>query len=174
MPVQDAAQSLRIRPAQVGDCALILSFIRELAVYEKLEHELIATPEILAETLFGPRPYAEVLIAEYAGRAVGYALFFHSFSTFNGRPGIYLEDVYVQPALRGKGIGKALMIYLAKLAIERKCARFEWSVLDWNAPSIAFYRSIGAQPMEGWTVQRVTGSSLAALAALNCEGVVGE
>lgn len=169
-----SSHSLRIRSAQVDDCALILSFIRELAVYEKLEHELIATPQILAETLFGEKPYAEVLIAEYEGMAVGYALFFHSFSTFNGRPGIYLEDVYVQPALRGKGIGKALMSFLAKLAIERKCARFEWSVLDWNAPSIAFYRSIGAQPMEGWTVQRVSGPALQALAALSSEGVVSE
>lgn len=174
MSAQDTPHTLRIRPAHVQDCELILSFIRELAVYEKLEHELIATPEILAETLFGPKPYAEVLIAEYEGKAVGYALFFHSFSTFNGRPGIYLEDVYVQPALRGKGIGKSLMSYLAKLAIERKCARFEWSVLDWNAPSIAFYRSIGAQPMDGWTVQRVTGTALEALAALGGEGVVGE
>ena len=174
MSAQDSPHPLRIRPALVDDCALILSFIRELAVYEKLEHELIATPEILAETLFGPRPYAEVLIAEYEGKPVGYALFFHSFSTFNGRPGIYLEDVYVQPALRGKGIGKALMSFLAKLAIERKCSRFEWSVLDWNAPSIAFYRSIGALPMEGWTVQRVTGPALEALAALSSEGVEGE
>ena len=174
MSVLDSSSPLRIRPAKVNDCALILSFIRELAVYEKLEHELIATPEILAETLFGPKPYAEVLIAEFESKPVGYALFFHSFSTFNGRPGIYLEDVYVQPALRGKGIGKELMSYLAKLAIARKCARFEWSVLDWNAPSIAFYRSIGAQPMDGWTVQRVTGPALEALAALSGEGVVGE
>jgi len=173
MSVNETPQLLKIRPAQVEDCALILSFIMELAVYEKLEHEVIATPEILAETLFGPKPYAEVLIAEYEGKAVGYALFFHSFSTFNGRPGIYLEDVYVQPALRGKGIGKAVMSYLAKLAIARQCARFEWSVLDWNAPSIAFYRSIGAQPMDGWTVQRVTGPALNALAAQSSIGVVG-
>jgi GNAT superfamily N-acetyltransferase len=169
-----SAQLLRIRPAQVQDCELILSFIKELAVYEKLEHELVATPEILAETLFGPKTYAEVLIAEYDGKPVGYALFFHSYSTFNGRPGIYLEDVYVQPALRGKGIGKALMSYLAKLAVERKCSRFEWSVLDWNAPSIAFYRSIGAQPMEGWTVQRLTGPALEALAAQSGVGVLSE
>lgn len=174
MSAQDTLHTLRIRPAQVQDCELILSFIRELAVYEKLEHEIVATPQILAETLFGPKPYAEVLIAEYDGKPIGYALFFHSYSTFNGRPGIYLEDVYVQPALRGKGIGKALMSYLAKLAIERKCSRFEWSVLDWNAPSIAFYRSIGAQPMEGWTVQRLTGPALEALATQSGAGVLSE
>lgn len=174
MPAQDTKQSLRIRPAQIEDCALILSLIRELAVYEKLEHELIATPEILAETLFGLKPFAEVLIAEYESVAVGYALFFHSFSTFNGRPGLYLEDIYVQPAMRGKGIGKTLMSFLAKLAIDRKCARFEWSVLDWNAPSIAFYRSIGAQPMDGWTVQRVTGDALKALAVQSKQGVLSE
>jgi GNAT superfamily N-acetyltransferase len=137
----------------------------ELAVYEKLAHEVIATPELLAQTLFGPRPGAEVLIAEYDGRPVGYALFFQSFSTFLGRPGLYLEDVYVQPAMRGRGIGKAIMTRLAALAVERDYARFEWSVLDWNAPSIAFYRSIGAFPMDGWTVQRLTGQALLDLAA---------
>jgi len=157
--------ALQIRAARVEDCALILSFILELAVYEKLEHEVVATPEVLAETLFGQRPYAEVLIAEYEGKPVGYALFFHSFSTFIGRPGLYLEDIYVQPAVRGNGIGKALMTRIAALAVERQCARFEWSVLDWNEPSIKFYRAIGALPMEGWTVQRVTGQALVALAA---------
>lgn len=174
MSAQEAQTLLKIRPASREDSALILSFIMELAVYEKLAHEVIATPEILEETLFGSKAYAEVLIAEYDGVAVAYALFFHSFSTFNGRPGIYLEDVYVQPAMRGKGIGKALMSYLAKLAIERKCTRFEWSVLDWNAPSIAFYRSIGAQPMDGWTVQRVTGPALEALAALSSKGAISD
>lgn len=154
-----------IRPATIDDCSVILSFIRELAVYEQLEHELVATPEILAETLFGDKAYAEVLIGEYDGTPVAYALFFHSFSTFHGRPGIYLEDVYVQPAMRGRGIGKLIMRTLAQLALERGCARFEWSVLDWNAPSIAFYRALGAQPMEGWTVQRVTGRALRDLAA---------
>lgn len=156
---------LRIRAAGVDDCALIHSFIMELAVYEKLAHEVIATPELLAQTLFGPRPGAEVLIAEHDGRPVGYALFFQSFSTFLGRPGLYLEDVYVQPAMRGRGIGKAIMTRLAALAVEREYARFEWSVLDWNAPSIAFYRSIGAIPMDGWTVQRLTGQALLDLAA---------
>lgn len=156
---------LRIRTAGVDDCTLIHSFIMELAVYEKLAHEVIATPQLLAQTLFGPRPGAEVLIAEYEGRPVGYALFFQSFSTFLGRPGLYLEDVYVQPALRGRGIGKAIMTRLAALAVARDYARFEWSVLDWNAPSIAFYRSIGAFPMDGWTVQRLTGQALLDLAA---------
>ncbi|MEY3667193.1 MAG: hypothetical protein RL572_733 [Pseudomonadota bacterium] len=156
---------LRIRTAGVDDCTLIHSFIMELAVYEKLAHEVIATPELLAQTLFGPRPGAEVLIAEYEGRPVGYALFFQSFSTFLGRPGLYLEDVYVQPALRGRGIGKAIMTRLAALAVARDYARFEWSVLDWNAPSIAFYRAIGAIPMDGWTVQRLTGQALLDLAA---------
>ena len=161
---------LHIRPASVDDCELILGFIRELAIYEKLEHELVATPQILAKTLFGEKPYAEVLIGEFNGNPVAYALYFYSFSTFHGRPGIYLEDVYVQPAMRGKGMGKLIMSTLANIAIERGCARFEWSVLDWNAPSIAFYRSIGAQPMEGWTVQRVTGQALEDLAASSGTG----
>ena len=165
MQVNAAPAVLQIRAASVEDCAIIHSFIMELAVYEKLAHEVVATPEVLAETLFGPRPGAEVLIAEYEGRPVGYALFFQSFSTFLGRPGLYLEDVYVQPALRGRGIGKAIMTRLAALAVERSYARFEWSVLDWNEPSIQFYRSIGAVPMEGWTVQRLTGQALLALAA---------
>ena len=171
MSTQETREQIRIRPATVEDCQQIYDFIMELAVYEKLAHEVVATPAILAETLFGAHAYAEVLIAEFAGEAVGYALFFHSYSTFNGRPGIYLEDVYVQPAMRGKGIGKSLMVTLARLALERGCARFEWSVLDWNAPSIAFYRSIGALPMEGWTVQRVTGDALHALAAQAAAGV---
>lgn len=170
MPTQEARENIHIRPATVDDCQQIYDFIMELAVYEKLAHEVVATPAILAETLFGQRSYAEVLIAEFSGKAVGYALFFHSYSTFNARPGIYLEDVYVQPAMRGKGIGKSLMVTLARLALERGCARFEWSVLDWNAPSIAFYRSIGAVPMEGWTVQRLAGDALHALARQNAAG----
>lgn len=153
-----------IRAARPDDCALILGFIQELADYEKLSHEVLATPETLRETLFGERRYAEVLIGEYAGRAVAYALFFHNFSTFTGRPGIYLEDIYVQPAMRGKGFGKTLMTVMAKLAVDRKCTRLEWSVLDWNEPSIRFYRSIGAIPMDGWTVQRMAGEALTALA----------
>ncbi len=171
MSLHENVDPLVIRPATVEDCAQIHGFIMELAVYEKLAHEVIATPALLAQTLFGERAYAEVLMAEYEGVAVGYALFFHSYSTFNGRPGLYLEDIYVQPPMRGKGIGKALMIHLARLALARECARFEWSVLDWNAPSIAFYRSIGALPMDGWTVQRVTGEALHHLAAQAASGV---
>ncbi len=165
MSSSQATTKMHIRSATIDDCELILGFIRELAVYEKLEHELVATPQILAKTLFGDKAYAEVLIGEYEGEPVAYALYFHSFSTFHGRPGIYLEDVYVQPAMRGKGMGKLIMSTLAHIALERGCARFEWSVLDWNAPSIAFYRSIGAEPMEGWTVQRVSGKALEELAA---------
>lgn len=165
MTAVQTSDKLHIRPATIDDCALILGFIRELAIYEKLEHELVATPQILARTLFGEKAYAEVLIGEYDGVPVAYALYFHSFSTFHGRPGIYLEDVYVQPSMRGKGVGKLIMSTLAHIALERGCARFEWSVLDWNAPSIAFYRSIGAKPMEGWTVQRVSGKELEDLAA---------
>lgn len=174
MPLQETPEILQIRPAKLADCSQIYDFIMELAVYEKLAHEVVATAEKLAQTLFGPTPYAEVLIAEYAGQPVGYALFFHSYSTFNAQPGLYLEDIYVQPAMRAKGIGKAIMIHLARLALERGCARFEWSVLDWNAPSIAFYRSIGAQPMAGWTVQRLTGEALSALAAQQAAGVSHE
>ena len=142
------------------DCALILSFIQELADYEKLSHEVVATEATLAETLFGDKPYAEVTIGEYQGKAVGYSLFFHNFSTFTGRPGIYLEDIYVKPEMRAKGFGKLMLAYIAKLAVERNCTRVEWSVLDWNEPSIQFYRSIGATPMDGWTVQRLDGTEL--------------
>ncbi|MDT8429725.1 MAG: GNAT family N-acetyltransferase [Pseudomonadales bacterium] len=164
MQISTEIPGFSIRAARPDDCALILGFIQELADYEKLSHEVLATPDILRETLFGERRYAEVLIGEYEGRAVAYALFFHNFSTFTGRPGIYLEDIYVQPAMRGKGFGKTLMTVMAKLAVDRKCTRLEWSVLDWNEPSIRFYRSIGAIPMDGWTVQRMTGDALTALA----------
>lgn len=132
----------------------------ELAVYEKLAHEVVATVEILEDSLFGERSYAEVVIAEYQGNAVGYALFFNNFSTFTGRPGIYLEDLYVSPDMRGKGFGKCLLAYLAKIAVDRNYTRVEWSVLDWNEPSIKFYRSIGAAPMDEWTVQRLDGEEL--------------
>ncbi|MGI9250993.1 MAG: GNAT family N-acetyltransferase [Pseudohongiellaceae bacterium] len=149
-----------IRDARKEDCALILAFIRELAEYEKLSHEVEASVEILEQTLFGNPAYAEVVIGEYRGEAVGYALFFHNFSTFTGYPGIYLEDLYVKPVFRGKGFGKQMLAWLAHLAVERKCTRVEWSVLDWNEPSIRFYRSIGAIPMDGWTVQRLDGEAL--------------
>lgn len=165
MASESVTTDLNIRPATSKDCELILSFILELAEYEKLTHEVVATAETLQETLFGSKAYAEVLIAEHQDKPVGYALFFHNFSTFIGRPGIYLEDIYVQPAMRGKGFGKRLMTFIAALAVERNCARLEWSVLDWNEPSIKFYRSIGAIPMDGWTVQRLTGDALNELAA---------
>ena len=155
---------LRIEPAIRSDLPTILSLIKDLAEYEKLSQEVVATEEVLAETLFGEHPYAKVVLAKFDDIPVGYALFFHSFSTFIGRPGLYLEDVYVQPSMRGKGIGKALLIYLARLAVERKCGRFEWSVLKWNEPSIRFYEALGAQPMNEWTVFRLAGDPLRRLA----------
>jgi len=143
---------------------LIAELIRALAAYEKLSHEVRFDEAVLGEKLFGPRPYAEVLIGEIDGEALGFALFFHNFSTFEGRPGIYLEDLFVRPEARGLGLGKALLVELARLAVERGCARLEWWVLDWNEPSIGFYRSLGARPMDEWTVMRVDGAALAALA----------
>lgn len=155
---------LRIIPAQKKDVPLILRFIKELADYERLAHEVVTNQQILEEALFGERPVAEVVFAYYDNEPVGYALFFYSFSTFLGRPGIYLEDVFVRPPMRGRGIGKALLVYLARLAEERKCGRLEWAVLNWNEPSIRFYESLGAVPMDEWTVYRLSGESLARLA----------
>lgn len=157
--------TLSIREAVREDAPLIFHFICDLAEYEKLRNEVKCDAEGLAERLFGPRPYAEVLIAEDDGAPLGFALFFHNFSTFEGRPGIYLEDLFVAPEARGKGAGKALVARLAALAIERDCARLEWSVLDWNTPAIDFYRSLGARPMDEWAVNRVDGEALKALAA---------
>ncbi len=148
--------NLDIRQAVKEDVPVILQFIKDIAEYEKLPHEVEADEKTLTETLFGERSYAEVLIAEYDGLPAGQALFFHNFSTFVGRPGIYLEDLYVKPELRGKGIGKALLLQLVKLAKERNCGRVEWSVLNWNKPAIRFYESLGAVPMSGWTVYRLT------------------
>lgn len=156
--------SVAIRPAAPADLPLIAELIRALAEYEKLAGEVRFDEAVLGETLFGPRPYAEVLIGEVDGEALGLALFFHNFSTFEGRPGIYLEDLFVRPDARGKGLGRALLTELARLAVERGCARLEWSVLDWNEPSIGFYKSLGARPMDEWTVMRVDGPALAALA----------
>ena len=153
-----------IRTARADDIDTIQAFILALADYERLAHEVKADRETLARYLFGERPMAEVLIAEAEGAAVGFALFFHNFSTFEGRPGLYLEDLFVLPEARGLGAGKALLSSLAALAIERDCARLEWSVLDWNEPSIAFYRALGARPMDEWTVQRVDGQALVRLA----------
>ncbi|MBO9498857.1 MAG: GNAT family N-acetyltransferase [Novosphingobium sp.] len=157
--------SLSIRAAAPADLPLIAALIRELAEYEKLGHEVRFDEAVLGEQLFGARPYAEVLIGETDGQATGFALFFHNFSTFEGRPGIYLEDLFVRPEARGRGLGKALLVELARLALERGCARLEWWVLDWNEPSIGFYKSLGARPMDEWTVMRVDGQALTSLAA---------
>lgn len=159
-----ATAAIVIRAATRADVPAILAFIRELAEYEKLAHEAVADEAGLAEQLFGATPRAEVLIAEVDGTAAGFALFFHTFSTFLGKPGLYLEDLFVRPAFRGRGLGKRLMLRLARIAVERGCGRFEWSVLDWNTPAIGFYRSLGATGMDDWTVQRVSGDALRALA----------
>lgn len=156
--------SLRIDPATEHDVPLILKFIQALAEYERLAHECVADEATLRETLFGSRRYAEVVIARYNNEPAGFALFFHNYSTFLARPGIYLEDLFVYPQYRGKGIGKALMVYLAQQAVERKCGRFEWWVLDWNEPAIEFYKKLGAVPMSDWTVFRLTGEALQRLA----------
>ena len=156
---------LEIRFAEEKDTLLILGFIKELADYEKCLDQVVATEEVLRESLFGGRRSAEVILAYWQNQPVGFALFFHNFSTFLGRPGLYLEDLYIVPEARGKGFGKTMMIYLAKLAKERNCGRFEWWVLDWNEPALEFYRSLGAMPMSEWTVQRVTGEALDCLAA---------
>jgi GNAT superfamily N-acetyltransferase len=156
--------SLSIRAATPADISLIGQFIRDLAEYEKLAHAVRFDEDVMAQKLFGPRPYAEVLIGEIDGLAQGFALFFHNFSTFEGRPGIYLEDLFVRPDARGSGLGKALLGKLAALAVERDCARLEWSVLDWNTPAIDFYKSLGATPMDEWTVYRVDGDALDNLA----------
>lgn len=151
--------TLSIRSATENDTELILRFIKELADYEHLLDQVIVTKEELCEQLF-VKKYAEVLIGELNGEAVGFALFFHNFSTFLGKPGLYLEDLYVIPGARGKGLGKLLFKHLAKLALERNCGRFEWWCLDWNKPSIDFYLSLGAKPMSDWTVYRITGDDL--------------
>ncbi|MBF8294512.1 MAG: family N-acetyltransferase [Bacteroidetes bacterium] len=160
-----SSNRLSIVPATRNDLSLILALIKELAEYERLAHEVIATEEVLSETLFGEQPYAEVVLAYYDDEPVGYALYFHSFSTFLGRPGLYLEDLFVRPAVRGKGIGKALLAFVAHVASERKCGRLEWSVLNWNEPAIGFYKSLGAKPMDTWTVYRLTVEPLARLAS---------
>lgn len=157
--------SITLRTATRADIPQILAFIRGLAEYEKLAHEAVATPALLERHLFGDRPAAEVVIAEADGVPAGFALFFHSFSTFLGQPGLYLEDLFVLPSHRGLGLGKRLMVHLARLAVERGCGRFEWSVLDWNTPAIDFYRRLGAAGLDAWTVQRVSGAALQALAA---------
>lgn len=156
---------LQIRPATRADVPLVLKFIQGLAEYEKLAHECEATETQLEKTLFGERPSAEVVIAYHDSEPSGFALFFHNYSTFLAKPGVYLEDLFVDPSKRGLGIGRALLAHLAALAVERNCGRFEWSVLDWNVDAIRFYESLGARPMSDWTIYRVTGSALQALAA---------
>ena len=154
----------QIRPATSADVPLILQLVRDLAAFERESDKVIATEPMLFEALFGPHPAAEAVVAELDGTPVGMALFFHNFSTWTGWRGLYLEDLYVTPEARGAGVGKALLQHLAALAVERGCTRFEWSVLDWNEKAIRFYKSMGADPMEEWTVYRVTGDALAALA----------
>ena len=151
---------MTIRPGTEADIGTIEELIRALAEYERMADEVVMNAELLRKALFGERPYAEVLIAEADGEAVGFALFFHNFSTFLGRPGIYLEDLFVKPEHRGQGHGKALLKRLAEIAVGRGCGRMEWAVLNWNEPSIGFYRSLGAQPNEDWTVFRLTGDAL--------------
>jgi GNAT superfamily N-acetyltransferase len=155
---------LSIRPATAADVPVVLAFIRELAIYEHLEHEVVAREADVHAALFGPRPYAEVALACLDGEPVGFALYFHNFSTFVGQPGIYLEDLFVRPAARGLGAGKRLFAYLARLALERGCARLDWAVLDWNEPSIGFYRSLGAVDQSEWTTYRLDGEALRRLA----------
>jgi GNAT superfamily N-acetyltransferase len=159
-----APASITVRFAESRDLPQILAFIHELADYEKLAHEVSADVDTLEASLFGAMPAGEVLLAEVDGAPAGFALFFHNFSTFLGRRGLYLEDLYVSPRFRGHGLGRRLMTSLARIAVERGCGRFEWSVLDWNAPAIGFYRSLGAVGMDEWTVQRVFGDALQALA----------
>ena len=160
--------SLTIRPAQPADADLIFALVRELAEYEKLQGEVDATPETIAAALFAPAPRLSCDIAEWRGEPAGFAVWFLNFSTFRGRHGIYLEDLFVRPAFRGRGIGKALMRRLAQHCMERKLARFEWAVLDWNAPSIAFYKSIGAQVMDEWKICRLSGTALEGFASGTC------
>jgi GNAT superfamily N-acetyltransferase len=155
---------INLRVANESDVALILNFIKALAEYEKLSHEVTATDELLKQKLFGEKQVAEVILAFYKNEPAGFALFFHNFSTFIGKPGIFLEDLFVKPEYRSKGIGKILLSYLGVLAVERDCGRIEWAVLDWNDPAIKFYKKLGAKPMDEWTVFRVTGETIHDLA----------
>ena len=156
--------SFSIRPATVADVPLILQLIRDLAIYEKAPGDVTATEPQLREVLFGDKPAAEVLLGFEGANSVGFAVFFHSFSTWLGRPGLYLEDLFVHPQHRGKGYGRALLVHLAKIARERGCGRMEWAVLDWNDPAIQFYRKLGAKPMDEWTVFRLTSDGISNLA----------
>jgi len=157
-------EGFEIRHTEEEDVPVILSLIKELAVYERLLHEVVATEEILMKNLFGQKRYAESVLGFYLDQPVGFAIFFNNFSTFVGKPGLYLEDLYVKPEYRGKGFGKVLLAYLAKLAVERDCGRYEWAVLDWNEPALKFYQSLGAKVMDEWLIHRVTGEELVKLA----------
>ena len=158
---------ITLRFATADDAGLILDFIRQLAEYENLTHEMVTDEDQLRQSLFGERRVAEVVIASFDGEPAGFALFFHNFSTFLGRPGIYLEDLFVIPALRGHGIGQVLLSHLAKIAVKRGCGRLEWAVLDWNTDAIRFYERLGAKPMDEWTMFRLTGDSLQELAQIS-------
>jgi hypothetical protein len=163
-PYNTPTVSIRVRPAIESDVPLILELIRGLAEYERLSHQCVATESLVRQNLFGPRPYAESLVGELDGKPVGFALFFHNFSTFLARPGIYLEDVFVRPEHRGRGLGGALLQAVARIAVERNCGRFEWSVLDWNDSAIGFYKSRGADVLPDWRICRITGDALTRLA----------
>lgn len=158
------SEELTITIATEEDAPLILAFIKALAEYERLADAVVATEAGLLKSLFGPRPYAECVIARWNGEPAGFALFFHNFSTFLAQPGIYLEDLFVKPEFRGKGLGRSLLRHLARLAVERDCGRLEWSVLDWNESAIGFYKSIGAAPLDEWTIFRLRGDALSRLA----------
>lgn len=162
-PSSSTTEQFRIRPAEESDVKQILKFISDLGAYEKLTHEVVVTEEKLLNTIFRQK-MAEVIIGEYKGEPVGFALFFHNYSTFLGQAGIYLEDLYINPEMRGKGFGKTMLKYLAKLAVERDCGRLEWACLDWNEPSICFYKGLGAKALDDWTVYRLTGESLREMA----------
>lgn len=160
MTISTTIPGFVIRAAGGADVPVILSFIRKLAAYERLSHEVTATEELLRETLFGARPRAEVAIGYFHEEAVGFVLFFHNYSTFLARPGLYIEDLFVDESYRRRGFGRALLLYVARLAKERHCGRLEWAVLDWNAPAINFYKQLGALAMDQWTVFRVSGTAL--------------
>jgi GNAT superfamily N-acetyltransferase len=164
--IQPRFVPVRIEPAVPDDVPTICALIRELAEFERLVDQFVATEDRLHESLFGSRPYAEVLMARHGNESVGFALFFHNYSTFRAQPGIYLEDLYVRPAHRGRGYGKALLSHIAQLAVKRNCGRFEWSVLDWNQRAVDFYKRLGAEPLDDWTMFRVTGAALERLGKL--------
>lgn len=163
---ETASKSFEIRSAGEQDIPLILAFVKDLAEYERLSHLLMATESGLRDALFGLHPGAEVVLAFEGGDPAGFAVYFHNFSTFLGVKGLWLEDLFVRPAFRGRGYGKALLLHVARIATERGCGRFEWAVLDWNEPSIRFYQSLGAQPLDDWTIFRVTGPALQRLASM--------